>query len=80
MARSRRVVTAVLITTAFTVLPLLPQTGQAPTEPQRATGRSRAVEIPFDKWILPNGLTVIVHEDHRASIVFVGIGFIMQRS
>ena len=26
------------------------------------------VEIPFEKFVLDNGLTVIVHEDHKAPI------------
>ena len=33
------------------------------------------VEIPFDKFILDNGLTVIVHEDRKAPIVTVSIWY-----
>src|SRR5687768_7501718 len=29
------------------------------------------VDIPFQKFVLPNGLTLIVHEDHKAPIVAV---------
>ncbi len=33
------------------------------------------VEIPFTRFILPNGLTVIVHEDHKAPVVAVSIWY-----
>src|SRR3989442_1596671 len=34
-----------------------------------------AVEIPYTKFVLKNGLTVIVHEDHKAPIVAVNIWY-----
>jgi zinc protease len=33
------------------------------------------IEIPFEKFVLDNGLTVIVHEDHKAPIVAVGVWY-----
>ena len=33
--------------------------------------RAQDVEIPYQKFVLDNGLTVIVHEDHKAPIVAV---------
>ena len=33
------------------------------------------VDIPYVKFVLPNGLTVIVHEDHKAPIVAVNIWY-----
>jgi zinc protease len=33
------------------------------------------VDIPFQKFTLPNGLTVIVHEDHKAPIVAVNVWY-----
>lgn len=33
------------------------------------------VDIPFQKFVLPNGLTLIVHEDHKAPIVAVNIWY-----
>ena len=32
-------------------------------------------EIPFEKFVLQNGLTVIVHEDHKAPIVAVNVWY-----
>ena len=31
------------------------------------------VDIPFEKHVLPNGLTLIVPEDHKAPIVAVSV-------
>jgi len=33
------------------------------------------LEIPYQKYVLPNGLTLIVHEDHKAPIVAVDIWY-----
>jgi zinc protease len=44
-------------------------TAQAPAAP---TDR---IEIPYQKFTLPNGLTLIVHEDHKAPIVAVNVWY-----
>jgi zinc protease len=33
------------------------------------------IDIPYERFVLDNGLTVIVHEDHKASIVAVNIWY-----
>src|SRR5690349_1837662 len=33
------------------------------------------VDIPFERFQLPNGLTVVVHEDHKAPIVSVSVWY-----
>jgi len=33
------------------------------------------VEIPFTRFVLPNGLTLVVHEDHKAPIVAVNVWY-----
>jgi zinc protease len=40
-------------------------------------GQARAadLDIPFETFTLPNGLTVIVHEDHKAPIVAVNVWY-----
>src|SRR3989441_11781766 len=43
-----------------------------------ATGvfaQSADIDIPFQKFVLDNGLTVIVHEDHKAPIVAVNVWY-----
>jgi zinc protease len=32
-------------------------------------------DIPFQRWVLPNGLTLVVHEDHKAPIVAVNVWY-----
>ena len=41
----------------------------------RAFAQSADVDIPYQKFVLDNGLTVIVHEDHKAPIVAVNIWY-----
>ena len=36
---------------------------------------SQTVDIPFQKFVLSNGLTLIVHEDHKAPIVAVNVWY-----
>ncbi len=33
------------------------------------------IDIPYKKYVLPNGLTLIVHEDHKAPIVAVNVWY-----
>lgn len=40
-----------------------------------APAQSEAIEIPFEKFVLDNGLTLIVHEDHKAPIIAVNIWY-----
>ena len=47
------------------VFSLIPVSGQA----------SAPLDIPFTKYVLDNGLTLIVHEDHKAPIVGVNIWY-----
>lgn len=46
---------------------VLAQTGGSSTAPR--------FDIPFEKFVLSNGLTVIVHEDHKAPIVAVNVWY-----
>jgi zinc protease len=36
---------------------------------------SAGIDIPYQRFVLPNGLTVIVHEDHKAPIVAVNVWY-----
>jgi len=40
-----------------------------------AFAQSAGVDIPYQKFVLNNGLTVVVHEDHKAPIVAVNIWY-----
>ncbi len=36
---------------------------------------AQEIDIPFQKFVLPNGLTLIVHEDHKAPIVAINVWY-----
>jgi zinc protease len=36
---------------------------------------AQEIDIPFQKFVLPNGLTLVVHEDHKAPIVAVNVWY-----
>jgi zinc protease len=40
-----------------------------------APSRQTTIDIPFQRFVLPNGLTLIVHEDHKAPIVAVNVWY-----
>ncbi|MGC1616162.1 MAG: pitrilysin family protein [Candidatus Acidiferrum sp.] len=40
-----------------------------------AHAQNKDIDIPFQKFVLENGLTVIVHEDHKAPIVAINIWY-----
>ena len=35
--------------------------------------QAQDIDIPYQKFVLSNGLTLIVHEDHKAPIVAVNL-------
>ncbi len=50
----------------------------APAQPQlieKVTAAPNELKIAYEKWQLPNGLTVIVHEDHSDPIVHVEVTY-----
>lgn len=50
-----------------------PALAKAPAAAAAATASS--VDIPYEQFTLPNGLRVIVHEDHKAPIVAVNVWY-----
>jgi zinc protease len=55
------------------VVPVLLFTGAAFAAPKPAPLPS--VDIPYEKFVLANGLTLIVHEDHKAPVVAVNLWY-----
>lgn len=53
---------------ALPILSLLASTAAFAAAPQAKTALPD-IDIPYTKYVLPNGLTLIVHEDHKAPIV-----------
>lgn len=42
---------------------------------EKVTKKGNEIVIPYEKYVLPNGLTVIVHEDHSDPIVHVDVTY-----
>src|ERR1039458_10578507 len=40
-----------------------------------AQAQAQDIDIPYQKFVLQNGLTLIVHEDHKAHIVAVNLWY-----
>jgi len=54
------------------VLPVMVATTMMTAFPQTKTND---IDIPYEKFVLDNGLTVIVHEDHKAPIVAINMWY-----
>ncbi|MGC0779541.1 MAG: hypothetical protein WCD68_20275, partial [Candidatus Acidiferrum sp.] len=65
----------VLILAIFGLVPAHAQSDTAPKAkapaPASASPKIPIPDIPYTKFVLDNGLTVLVHEDHKAPIVAV---------
>ena len=42
---------------------------------QKPTAKTSDIDIPYKKFVLDNGLTLLVHEDHKAPIVAVNVWY-----
>src|SRR6266498_5895260 len=68
-----------LVSVALGLALASPATAQRPARASRArprpTAAPAAITIPYQRFILKNGLTLLVHEDHKAPIVAVNIWY-----
>ncbi|SEJ23880.1 M16 family metallopeptidase [Frateuria terrea] len=62
-----------LIAASLFVVPALLPVAQAADAP--AAQASKIPELKYDRFTLPNGLTVVVHEDHKAPVVAVSVWY-----
>ena len=42
---------------------------------EKITKKGNEITIPYEKYVLPNGLTVILHEDHSDPLVHVDVTY-----
>ena len=73
---SIRTTLAVILISIFASIPLCAQSVSGPKTSAKTPvavkkGTIPIPDIPYTKFVLPNGLTVLVHEDHKAPIVAV---------
>lgn len=59
----------------LTLLVLLLLPGLVYAQKSAAAGGQGSIDIPYKKFVLDNGLTLIVHEDHKAPIVAVNVWY-----
>jgi zinc protease len=58
------------------LIPAIAAAGQAPPVPAaKAPAAIPRVDIPYQKFVLPNGLRLIVHEDRKAPVVAVNVWY-----
>ena len=77
MSVSQTVSTLLLLSAVFGTAAT---SGQSPASPDQTAAPVPAAcppipEIPYEKFVLKNGLTVLVHEDHKAPIVAVNVWY-----
>ena len=59
----------------FGILILQAAKAQPPQLIEKAESRPDGLVIPYEKWKLPNGLTIIIHEDHSDPIISVSVTY-----
>jgi zinc protease len=70
---SNEAIVIATLTRALLLTPIaLASAGQLTAQ---ATAAPASIEIPYQRFVLPNGLTLIVHEDHKAPIVAVNVWY-----
>ena len=42
---------------------------------EKVTKKGSELVIPYEKYVLPNGLTLVVHEDHSDPVVHVDVTY-----
>jgi len=42
---------------------------------EKVTKKPNSITIPYEKYVLPNGLTIVVHEDHSDPVVHVDVTY-----
>src|SRR5436190_10735680 len=63
-----------LLLSAFSFFVALMVNGQAKLV-EKVTKKGNEIVIPYEKYVLPNGLTLIVHEDHSDPVIHVDVTY-----
>ncbi len=72
---ARNMLSAVMVSAVALCAPSVYAQNSAMQKPAPVADLVAAVDIPYQEFTLDNGLTVIVHEDHKAPIVAVSIWY-----
>jgi zinc protease len=52
-----------------------PEMVNAPKFVEEVTKKGNEIVIPYKKYVMPNGLTILVHEDHSDPVVYVDVTY-----
>jgi zinc protease len=66
---------SILLRFALLVLVAAVAYGQKPAGAMNEPAAKSGIDIPYKKFVLDNGLTVLIHEDHKAPIVAVNVWY-----
>ncbi len=66
---------SVLVALLLALVALAPAVAPVAAEDANDDAATTGIDIPYKKFVLKNGLTLIVHEDHKAPIVAVNIWY-----
>ena len=66
---------SILLRFALLVLVAAVAYGQKPAGAMNEPATQSGIDIPYKKFVLDNGLTVLIHEDHKAPIVAVNVWY-----
>ena len=66
---------SILLRFALVVLVAAVAYGQKPAGAMNEPAAKSGIDIPYKKFVLDNGLTVLIHEDHKAPIVAVNVWY-----
>jgi zinc protease len=75
IARLLPLASALIATLCFASAPAFTATQAKPEATRPPPVALPDIDVPFTKFVLPNGLTLIVHEDHAAPLVAVNIWY-----
>ena len=63
------------VSLVFLLLPVVPVAGPHAQTPAAPAARPAPLQVPYAQFTLPNGLNVILHEDHTVPVVSVNIWY-----
>ncbi len=73
--KAKSILTAFLFSTAFLLNAFAQAPAPAPKLLEKVTKKPGEISIPYEKWQLANGLTIVIHEDHSDPILYFDVTY-----
>src|SRR6185503_7709221 len=68
--KTKSILSALFLAGAF-----LNANAQAPKLLEKVSKKPGEIAIPYEKWQLANGMTIVIHEDHSDPIVYTDVTY-----